>query len=95
MADLQRIRLKIGTLDIPLNVNREEEPYYREAERLIKERYAFYTTNYPNQSSEMYYTMTMLDIAVMAQRTRHSVDLGPITDRLETLLKDLDKTLQS
>lgn len=94
MEDKQRIKLKIGVLEIPLNVNREEEPYYREAERLIKERYAYYTSNYPNQKSEMYYTMTMLDIAVMAQKTRHAVDLTPLTDRLKVLLADVEKNLE-
>lgn len=93
MEDTQRIKLKIGTLDIPLNVRREEEPFYREAERLIKERFAFYTSNYPNQKTEMYYTLTMLDIAVMAQKTQHAVDLTPLTDRLEVLLTDVEKCL--
>ena len=91
--DLQNITLHIGTLTLPMKVKREEETFYREAERLIKERYAFYATTYPNQKAETYFTMTALDIAVQAQRTKHSVDLEPMANRLELLIKDIEKAL--
>jgi cell division protein ZapA len=91
--DLQNITLHIGTLTLPMKVKREEESFYREAERLIKERYNFYATTYPNQKAETYFTMTALDIAVQAQRTKHSVDLEPMANRLELLIKDIEKAL--
>ena len=91
--NLQKITLHIGTLTLPMSVKREEESFYREAERLIRERYTYYTTKYPNQKTEVYFTMTALDIAVQAQRTKHSVDLEPVAGRLELLLKEIEKAL--
>lgn len=92
--DLQSITLHIGTLTLPMKVKREEEHFYREAERLIKDRYTFYASNYPNNKVETYFTMTALDIAVQAQRTRHSVDLEPMALRLENLVKEIEKHIQ-
>ena len=91
--DIQRIQLNIGTLKLPVNVRREEETYYREAERIIKERYAHYSAKYPNQKVETYYIMMALDVTVQAQRAKHSVDLEPVASRLESLLGEIEKAL--
>ena len=40
-------------MSIPLNIPRDQEYAYRQAEKLIKERYGFYTSKYPGQSENM------------------------------------------
>ena len=40
-------------MSIPLNIPREQEYAYRQAEKLIKERYGFYTSKYPGQRENM------------------------------------------
>ena len=51
-----------------MTIKRDEEYVYRQAEKLIKERFSFYTSSYPGQSTEMYLVMTILDIAVQSKR---------------------------
>ena len=62
MEDTLSITLRFGTWTLPMTVKREEEYIYRQAEKLIKERYSFYTSSYPGQSKEMYLVMTILEI---------------------------------
>ena len=77
-----------------MTVRREEEVYYRQAEKLIKERYNFYTSNYPHQQAEMYLVMTILDIAVKMKQQESTMDTEPFTSRLEPLLQELESALE-
>lgn len=77
-----------------MNVLRSDEHFYRNAERLIKERYTFYTSNYKSQSTEMYLVMTLLDVAVRLERTREMGDTTPLLERLKPLLNDVEKILE-
>ena len=44
MGDTLSITIRFGTMSIPLNIPREQEYAYRQAEKLIKEKYGFYTS---------------------------------------------------
>ena len=46
MEDKQKITIRFGSWDLPMTVLRKDEHLYREAETLMKERYAFYTRSY-------------------------------------------------
>lgn len=91
--DTLSITLKFGSWNLPMTIRREEEILYRQAEKLIKERFNFYTSNYPKQSTEMYLVMTILDIAVQLKRKETISDFSPALERLEPLLLELEKTL--
>lgn len=58
MGDTLSITIRFGTMSIPLNIPREQEYAYRQAEKLIKEKYGFYTSKYPGQSENIYLIMT-------------------------------------
>lgn len=92
-SDTLSINLKFGSWTLPMTIRRSEEIIYRQAEKLIKERYNFYTGNYPNQSTEMYLIMTVLDVAVQLKQKEASSDMQPITDRLQPLLVELESAL--
>ena len=40
MEDKQKINIRFGSWDLPMTVLRKDEHLYREAEQLMKERYA-------------------------------------------------------
>ena len=71
----------------------DEEILYRQAEKFIKERFNFYTSNYPNQNTEMYLVMTILDIAVQLKRMEMANDFSPALEHLKPMLAELEKTL--
>ena len=54
----------------------------------------YYTGNYPNQSTDLYLMMTILDIAVRLKRQETSSDTQPVKDRLQPLLVELESALK-
>lgn len=93
-SDTLSITLHFGSWTLPMTVRRDEEYVYRQAEKLIKERFNFYTNSYPGQKMEMYLVMTILDIAVKFKQQETSMDTEPITSRLEPLLAELESALE-
>ena len=92
-SDNLSITLKFGSWTLPMTRRREDEYTYRQAEKLIKERYSYYTSSYRNQSTEMYLVMTILDLAVKLKMNELEADIKPITSRLEPLLEELESVL--
>lgn len=76
-----------------MTILRSDEYMYRQAEKLVKERFNFYTSNYPGQSTEMYLVMTVLDVALKVKRQESSLDAQPLADRLVPLLDELESAL--
>ena len=93
--DTLSITLRFGIWTLPMTIRREDEYAYRQAEVLMKERYNYYTSNFKNQSSEMYLVMTLLDIAVQLKQQEIRMDVTPITNRLEPLIAELESALSS
>lgn len=93
--DTLSITLRFGIWTLPMTIRREDEYAYRQAEILMKERYNYYTSNFKNQSSEMYLVMTLLDIAVQLKQQEIRMDVTPITNRLEPLIAELESALSS
>ncbi|MGM9621507.1 MAG: cell division protein ZapA [Bacteroidaceae bacterium] len=94
-SDTLSITIHFGTMSIPLNIPREQEYAYRQAEKLIKERYGFYTTKYPGQSESLYMIMTMVDLAVQAMQKELALDITPVMQRLTPLVDELESALSS
>lgn len=80
---------------IPLRIPREQEYAYRQAEKLIKERYSFYTSKYPGQTENIYLVMTMVDMAVQAKQKELALDITPVAERLRPLISELESALGS
>lgn len=93
MEDKQNITIRFGSWDLPMTVLRKDEHIYREAEKLLKERYAFYTNNYKGLQTERYMFMCMLDIAVKLQRAIEQNDNSELTDRLSPLIDEIEAKL--
>ena len=92
--DKHRITIRFGSWDLPMTVYRKAEHLYREAEKLMKERYAFYTSNYKGLQTERYMMMCMLDIAVRLQHTIEKSNITPIVERLSPLIQEMERLLE-
>ncbi|MBR1468202.1 MAG: cell division protein ZapA [Bacteroidaceae bacterium] len=93
--DKQNITIRFGSWDLPMTVQRKDEHLYREAEKIMKERYAFYTKTYKGLATERYMIMSMLDIAVRLAHSKENGDttpiiaaIGPLVEEIETVLKE-------
>ena len=93
ISDKQKIVIKFGSWELPMTVNRSDEHLYRQAEKLIKDRFAFYTGNYKGLATERYMVMCMLDIAVRLAHSQEAGDQTPIVQELEPLISEIEKAL--
>lgn len=93
MEDKQKITIRFGSWDLPMTVNRKDEHLYRDAEKLMKERYAFYTNSYKGLATERYMVMCMLDIAVRLQHAIESNNDSSLIDKLKPLLEKIEQTI--
>jgi hypothetical protein len=93
MEDKQKITIRFGSWDLPMTVNRKDEHLYRDAEKLMKERYAFYTNSYKGLATERYMVMCMLDIAVRLQHAIESNNDSSLIDKLKPLLEEIEQTI--
>ena len=68
--DKMVIQLLIGKHQYPITVLRDQEEVFRKAARLINEKLGRYEQAYPNQGSEKYTSVALLDFAVRALQRR-------------------------
>lgn len=95
MEDKQRITIRFGSWDLPMTVLRKDEHLYREAENLMKERYAFYTRNYKGLTTERYMVMCMLDIAVRLQHSLENNASTELIEKLNPLISEIESKLNT
>ena len=95
MEDKQKINIRFGSWDLPMTVLRKAEHIYRNAEALMKERYAFYTRNYKGLATERYMIMCMLDIAVRLEHTKERAGNAELFEKLVPLADEVEKLLEN
>ena len=93
VSDTLSITLKLGGQLLPMTIKREDEEFYRDAEKLINQRFSYYANTYPQLGGEMYLTMTALDIAVQLKSAERESILGPLTDAFKALVADIEASL--
>lgn len=93
VSDTLSITLKLGGKILSMAVKREEEEFYREAEKLINQRFTYYANTYPQLGNEMYLTMMALDIAVQLKSAERDSNLGPLSDTLKGLVGEIETAL--
>lgn len=91
--DTLSITLHIGAMILPMTVTRNDEIIYRDAEKLINQRFTYYATKYPNQGNEMYLTMMALDIAVQLKGMERDTDPQPMVRALQGMLGELEAAI--
>lgn len=94
ISDTFQITLKLGAQSFPITIRRDEELFYRDAEKLINQRYSYYANHYPGQPVTTYLLMTLLDIAVKFQKQGATGNLQPIMATLNGLVNELNSALK-
>ena len=92
--DKLRIRLHVYDTDIPVNIRREDEFYYREAAKLISNTVNTYADRYKSRNSDkeiMY--MAMIDIELRLQRQKGDSDTSELDKILSALTSEIDGIL--
>jgi len=92
--DRLHIRLHVYDEEIEVVVNREDEEFYRNAAKLITERYNAYAQAYKGRKSEHTVAlMTLIDIALMYQKERVHNDTLPYDNVLAKLTAEIEEVL--
>lgn len=99
MAEVNKERLNIHLHvydeEIEVTVNRAEEEYYRNAAKLITDRYNAYAQAYKGRKGEHTIAlMTLIDIALRYERERGKNDIGPYDQILNKLTSDINEALK-
>lgn len=94
ISDTFQITLKLGGQNFSITIQRDEELFYRDAEKLINQRYTYYANHFPGQDVKTYLLMTVLDIAVRFQREAANGNIQPIMATLNGLVNELNSALK-
>ena len=94
VSETFQITLKLGGQNFSITINRDEEIFYRDAERLINSRYSFYANRYPGQANTTYLLMTIIEIAVKLKKQESAGNLQPVMATLNGLVNELNTALK-
>ena len=90
----RRINLRVYDRDMGVNVNVEDEIYYREAAKLITETINSYANVYQNKKSkEDLLYMTLLDIALRYEQDTQRSDKQSFEQMLNKLTSQIEESL--
>jgi len=95
MSDKQHIILTLDTHRIALDVEREEEPFYRKAQDLLNKEYQKYRTNAPSASSETLWMYVALHVAVNLYASTRDKDLEPYLKAIKNINKEIEEKLNN
>ena len=82
------IQLRIDNQTYPVNIRRDQEEIYREAERQINDKDRF-----PNLAKEQYLYMTLLDLSVRLIQSERRNDTEPYESVMNNLTAEILATL--
>ncbi|MCR4994847.1 MAG: cell division protein ZapA [Bacteroidales bacterium] len=94
ISDTFQITLKLGGQNFSVKINRDEELFYRDAEKLINQRYGYYANHFPGLAVTTYLLMTVLDIAVRLQQETANGNIQPVMATLNGLINELNTALK-
>lgn len=96
MADQSKLNIRLHVYDeeIEVKINREDEEFYRNAAKLITDRYNAYAQAYKGRKSEHTISlMTLVDIALLYEKERSHNDTAPYDNVLARLTKEMEDAL--
>ena len=93
ISDKIVIELMIGNQIHRISVPRDQEGFFRRAAKNINEKLQKYQTTYPNQGSEKYMSIALLDFAVKVLQIEDSNDTLPYTKAIALLTTEIESAL--
>ena len=84
------ITLKIGKKQFPLDIDSDEEEMFRKVAKEINDAINMYRNQYPDYDNELYMAMALIDITLAKEKLQEKKDLGPIRERMEALMEEME-----
>ena len=94
VSDTLKITLKLCGQKFSIDAKRDEEIFYRNAEKFINKQHTHYANTYAGQQSNVYLLMTLIDIAVRYEKSKASGNLEPIMAQLNGLINEVNEALK-
>lgn len=94
MSEKQSIVLHLDINRVSLNVDRDQEHFYREAAAILNERFRHYQSVFRQLKPETIWAYAALDVAVQLQKQKSDMSIQPIAEHLEKLNEILIQTLE-
>lgn len=89
------IELIIGNQLHRISVPLEQEGFFRKAAKNINEKLQKYQTTYPNQGSEKYMSIALLDFAVKVLQIENNNDTHPYKKSIKKLSEEIEEALET
>lgn len=93
--DKQRINLYLDAHHVTLEIDRDKEPFYRQAASLLNRRYQRYLKSRPSASVEQLWVYVALDVAVNLCSDAREKDLEPVAEQLSKLNQQINNLLDT
>lgn len=93
MSDTQHIVLTLDTHRISLNVEREQEPFYRKAQQMLNAEYNKYRMSIPSATTEQLWMYVALKVAYNLFASTRELDLEPYLKAIKTLNREIENKL--
>ena len=88
------INLIIDGISYPLTIKASEEPYYRQAARMVNNTLSLYKEIFAEEDSAKVMTMTALDIAFNAIKGGNNGNPAKVMRKISELTRLIDGTLK-
>lgn len=83
------INILLNGVRMPLNIRREDEEIYRNAEKLVNKYLEQYRKKFSQRSMEEILTIVAYQVAVIASRQDMNQDIDPLAEKIKELNKEL------
>jgi len=95
MSDKQHIVLILDSHRIGLDVEREEEPFYRKAQEMLNAEFQKYRRKLPSSTGEQIWMYVALHVAVNLFASTREHDLAPYLKAIKHLNQEIEKKLSN
>jgi cell division protein ZapA (FtsZ GTPase activity inhibitor) len=89
------INLIIDGISYPLTVKASEEPYYRQAARMVNEKLSLYKDLFSGEEGVRLMTMVAIDLALRSAKGIDKTGTAEIMHKINELARMVDNTLKT
>jgi cell division protein ZapA len=90
-----RIHTVLGGFRFPMNIDREDEEIYRNAEKQVNRYIDDYQKQYPNFSAEEIRSLVAFQLAVVIYKMETNQSIDPVIEKIRSMDNELEELLNS
>ena len=90
-----KIHTVIGGFRFPMNIDREDEEIYRNAEKQVNRYIDDYQKQYLNLSAEEIRSLVAFQLAVVIYKMETNQSIDPVIEKIRSLDKELEELLNA